>query len=146
MRLKKQKRHRKVVRFYTTCFGFREPFKVLCDGTFVHHLLLNHITPADTALTNLLSGKAKLFTTRLMIRLYSYLAIGDISFTIQGVCLCLFFFFKYLNVFLYHQFCGCRCVHAELKSLGDSYSETFKASQNLITARLTLSNSPLPSL
>lgn len=57
----------------------------------MHHLLLNHITPADTALTNLLNGKAKLFTTR--------------------------------------------CVHEELKSLGDSYSETFKASQNLITAR-----------
>ncbi|KAL3532925.1 hypothetical protein ACH5RR_006446 [Cinchona calisaya] len=30
MRLKKQKCHRKAVRFYTACFGFREPFKVLC--------------------------------------------------------------------------------------------------------------------
>ncbi|KAG9136372.1 hypothetical protein Leryth_020172 [Lithospermum erythrorhizon] len=31
MKVKKQKRHRRAVRFYTACFGFREPFKVLCD-------------------------------------------------------------------------------------------------------------------
>ncbi|XP_047333199.1 rRNA-processing protein UTP23-like [Impatiens glandulifera] len=29
MRFKKQKRHRKIVRFYKACFGFREPFKLL---------------------------------------------------------------------------------------------------------------------
>ncbi|KAM7470749.1 hypothetical protein LguiA_008932 [Lonicera macranthoides] len=91
MRLKKQKRHRKTVRFYTACFGFREPFKVLCDGTFVHHLLVNHITPADTALSNILSAPIKIFTTR--------------------------------------------CVLAELKGLGDSYTESFNAASNLITAR-----------
>ncbi|KAK3022023.1 hypothetical protein RJ639_047413 [Escallonia herrerae] len=51
MRFKKQKRHRKTVRFYTACFGFREPFKVLCDGTFINHLIVNRITPADTALS-----------------------------------------------------------------------------------------------
>ncbi|XP_059649245.1 uncharacterized protein LOC132295140 [Cornus florida] len=67
MRLKKQKRHRKSVRFYTACFGFREPFKVLCDGTFVHHLLVNRITPADTALTNILSAEVKIFTTRCVL-------------------------------------------------------------------------------
>ena len=64
MRVKKQKRHRKAVRFYTACFGFREPFKVLCDGTFVHHLLLNKITPADTALANALGAPVKIFITR----------------------------------------------------------------------------------
>ena len=64
MRVKKQKRHRKAVRFYAACFGFREPFKVLCDGTFVHHLLLNKITPADTALANALGAPVKIFTTR----------------------------------------------------------------------------------
>lgn len=52
------------MRFYTACFGFREPFKILCDGTFVHHLLVNRITPADTALTNILGATVKLFTTR----------------------------------------------------------------------------------
>ncbi|KAL6986759.1 hypothetical protein U1Q18_044900 [Sarracenia purpurea var. burkii] len=91
MRFKKQKRHRKIVKFYTACFGFREPFKVLCDGTFVHHLLVNHITPVDSALSNILGATVKIFTTR--------------------------------------------CVLAELKSLGESYSESLEAARNLITAR-----------
>lgn len=63
MKVKKQKRHRKIVRFYTACCGFRPPLKVLCDGTFVHHLLVNRITPADDALSNLLGAPVKLFTT-----------------------------------------------------------------------------------
>nr|XP_027107140.1 rRNA-processing protein UTP23 homolog [Coffea arabica] len=67
MRVKKQKRHRKAFRFYTACFGFRELFKVLCDGTFVHHLLLNKITPADTALANALGAPVKIFTTRCVL-------------------------------------------------------------------------------
>lgn len=65
MRLKRQKRHRKIVRFYSACFGFRDPFKVVCDGTFVHHLLSHGITPADTALSNVLGAHVKVFTTRL---------------------------------------------------------------------------------
>ncbi|XP_057788382.1 uncharacterized protein LOC131005412 isoform X2 [Salvia miltiorrhiza] len=64
MRFAKQKRHRKAVRFFTACFGFREPFKILCDGTFVHHLIANGIAPADTALMNILGAPVKLFTTR----------------------------------------------------------------------------------
>ncbi|WCJ42342.1 PIN domain-like family protein [Euphorbia peplus] len=64
MRLKKQKRHHRAVRFYRTCFGFRQPFKVLCDGTFVHHLITYQIAPADKAVSNILSGPVKLFTTR----------------------------------------------------------------------------------
>lgn len=67
MRVKKQKRHRKAVRFYTACFGFREPFKVLCDGTFVHHLLVNKVTPADSALANALGAPVKIFTTRCVL-------------------------------------------------------------------------------
>ncbi|XP_039008257.1 rRNA-processing protein UTP23 homolog [Hibiscus syriacus] len=63
MRFKKQKRIRKAVRFFSVCFGFRQPFKVLCDGTFVHHLLHNDLTPADKALSNCLSAPVKLFTT-----------------------------------------------------------------------------------
>lgn len=55
------------MRFYTVCFGFREPFKILCDGTFVHHLVVNRITPADTALTNILGATVKLFTTRCVL-------------------------------------------------------------------------------
>ncbi|KAL4578352.1 hypothetical protein LXL04_014474 [Taraxacum kok-saghyz] len=91
MRLKKQKRHRRSVRFYTTCFGFRSPFKILCDGTFIHHLLLNRITPADTAISNILGAPVKLFTTR--------------------------------------------CVLAELKSLGESYSDSLNVARDLAPAR-----------
>ncbi|KZV34240.1 hypothetical protein F511_21725 [Dorcoceras hygrometricum] len=64
MRVKKQKRHRRAVRFYTACYGFREPFKILCDGTFVYHLLANGITLADSALANILGATVKIFTTR----------------------------------------------------------------------------------
>ncbi|KAI3446093.1 hypothetical protein Pfo_002758 [Paulownia fortunei] len=75
MRVKKQKRHRRAVRFYTACFGFREPFKILCDGTFVHHLLANRITPADTALANTLGAAVKIFTTRCVLA--ELRSIGD---------------------------------------------------------------------
>lgn len=64
MKVKKQKRHRKTVRFFTACFGFRQPYKVICDGTFVHHLIENRITPADQALSNTLAAPVKLFTTK----------------------------------------------------------------------------------
>lgn len=67
MRLKRQKRHRKTVRFFTACFGFRDPFKVLCDGTFVHHLVAHDISPVDTALSNLLGAEVKIFTTRCVL-------------------------------------------------------------------------------
>ncbi|KAF2322276.1 hypothetical protein GH714_010054 [Hevea brasiliensis] len=67
MRVKKQKRHRRAVRFYTSCFGFRQPFKVLCDGTFVHNLIVNRVAPADKALSNILGGSVKLFTTRCVL-------------------------------------------------------------------------------
>ncbi|KZV14281.1 hypothetical protein F511_43888 [Dorcoceras hygrometricum] len=64
MRVKKQKHHRRAVRFYTACYGFRGPFKILCDGTFVYHLLANGITLADSALANILGATVKIFTTR----------------------------------------------------------------------------------
>ncbi|KAG8644266.1 hypothetical protein MANES_11G112500v8 [Manihot esculenta] len=67
MRVRKQKRHRRAVRFYTACFGFRQPFKILCDGTFVHNLIVNRVAPADKALSNILGGSVKLFTTRCIL-------------------------------------------------------------------------------
>nr|GEZ00994.1 rRNA-processing protein UTP23 homolog [Tanacetum cinerariifolium] len=67
MKLKKQKRHRRSVAFFTTCYNFRAPFKILCDGTFIHHLLVNRITPADTAISNILGAPVKLFTTRCVL-------------------------------------------------------------------------------
>ena len=46
--------------------GSGPPLKVLCDGTFVHHLVVNDIliTPPYDAVSNLLGAKAMLFTTR----------------------------------------------------------------------------------
>ncbi|RZC62500.1 hypothetical protein C5167_024255 [Papaver somniferum] len=67
MKVKRMKHHRKYVRFYTTCFGFREPYKVFCDGTFIHHLVTNQITDFSQAISNILGKPAKLFTTRCVI-------------------------------------------------------------------------------
>ncbi|CAI8585866.1 unnamed protein product [Vicia faba] len=67
MKIKKQSRHRKTLTFFTACFGFHKPYKVLCDGTFVHHLIGNRLTPADTALASILSSTVKLYTTRCVL-------------------------------------------------------------------------------
>uniref|UniRef100_A0A6N2LRV4 Uncharacterized protein n=1 Tax=Salix viminalis TaxID=40686 RepID=A0A6N2LRV4_SALVM len=39
-------------------------YSFICDGTFLHHLIVNNIAPADTAISNILGGSVKLFTTR----------------------------------------------------------------------------------
>ncbi|XP_038906640.1 rRNA-processing protein UTP23 homolog isoform X2 [Benincasa hispida] len=91
MGIKKQKRQRRAVRFYTTCCGFRPPFKIFLDGTFVHHLISNQIMPADDAIAKTVGDKVKLFTSR--------------------------------------------CVRLELRALGQSYSRTFEAANQLFTAR-----------
>ncbi|CAL1366166.1 unnamed protein product [Linum trigynum] len=67
MKVKKQKRHRRAVRFFTACFGFRQPYKVFCDGTFIHHLIANRVVPADTAISTVLGGPVKLFTSRCVV-------------------------------------------------------------------------------
>ncbi|KAL5212566.1 hypothetical protein ABZP36_023413 [Zizania latifolia] len=69
MRVKRRSKHRKVVKFYATCFGFREPYKVLVDGTFVHHLLQHRLLPADDALQALLSASRNppLFTSKCVV-------------------------------------------------------------------------------
>ncbi|GAQ82813.1 PIN domain containing protein [Klebsormidium nitens] len=36
MKVKRQKQVRKTIRFYKVCFGFKEPYKVLLDGNFIH--------------------------------------------------------------------------------------------------------------
>lgn len=64
MRVKKQKRHRKIVKFYTACFAFRQPYKVVLDGTFVYHAVTNQITSVDKALSTALGAPVKLFTTK----------------------------------------------------------------------------------
>ncbi|XP_031378682.1 rRNA-processing protein UTP23 homolog [Punica granatum] len=67
MKHTKQRRRRKAVTFYTACYGFRKPFKVLCDGTFVHNLVVHRVDPADRAISNILSAPVKLFTTRCVL-------------------------------------------------------------------------------
>ncbi|MCL7028542.1 hypothetical protein MKW94_015324, partial [Papaver nudicaule] len=48
MRVQRMKHHRRHLRFYTTCFGFREPYKIF-------------------SLTHILGKPTKLFTTRCVI-------------------------------------------------------------------------------
>lgn len=67
MKVKKQKRHRRAVKFYAACFGFREPYKVLCDGTFISHLLAHDLLPADKCLSSLLGGPSKLFASHCIV-------------------------------------------------------------------------------
>ncbi|PKI69079.1 hypothetical protein CRG98_010548 [Punica granatum] len=67
MKHAKQRRHRKVVTFYTACHGFRKPFKVLCDGTFLHNLAAHRVAPPDKAISNVLAAPVKLFTTRCVL-------------------------------------------------------------------------------
>ncbi|XP_031126320.1 uncharacterized protein LOC116028673 isoform X2 [Ipomoea triloba] len=75
MRVTKQTRHRNVLQHLlarqitpavctAACFGFH---KVLCDGMFMHHLLVYNMTPADYALLNTLGAPVKLFTTRCVV-------------------------------------------------------------------------------
>ncbi|KAH7315477.1 hypothetical protein KP509_21G051300 [Ceratopteris richardii] len=67
MRVKKQKINRRTIRFYKTCCGFREPFKVLCDGTFLHYLVAHKMSQPAEHLSRLLSGSCRPFTTRCVI-------------------------------------------------------------------------------
>ncbi|CAK7329170.1 unnamed protein product [Dovyalis caffra] len=39
----------------------------LMRGTFVHHVIVDNIAPADTAISNILGGSVKLFTTRCVL-------------------------------------------------------------------------------
>ncbi|CAH8332093.1 unnamed protein product [Eruca vesicaria subsp. sativa] len=48
-------------------FRFPTALQVLCDGTFVHHLVSREITPADTVISELLEGPVKLFTTKCVV-------------------------------------------------------------------------------
>lgn len=59
-------RHLATVRFYTSCFCFRQPSKVVCDGTFFTPLLCEStfFTPVDIVLTNILGAKLKVLATR----------------------------------------------------------------------------------
>ncbi|CAI5519412.1 unnamed protein product [Closterium sp. Naga37s-1] len=54
MRVKRQREVRRHVRFYRTSCGFREPFKAVADGTFLHHVTRLRLSPLATSLPKLL--------------------------------------------------------------------------------------------
>mmetsp|Transcript_8342 Transcript_8342/g.23913 ORF Transcript_8342/g.23913 Transcript_8342/m.23913 type:complete len:246 (+) Transcript_8342:87-824(+) len=66
MRRKKHKSTRRTVRFFKISFGFKEPFKVLADGNFLHtyRLACHGQAPLQEALSKLLGGSVKVFTSR----------------------------------------------------------------------------------
>ncbi len=70
--MKKQKQLRRHIRFYKTCFGFREPFKVICDGTFLHYNLSKKLGSPQDILPSFLGAAAKAFVTRFAISASPY--------------------------------------------------------------------------
>ncbi|KAJ6393631.1 hypothetical protein OIU77_022960 [Salix suchowensis] len=39
-------------------------YSFICNGTFLHHLIVNNIAPADTIISNILGGSVKLFSPK----------------------------------------------------------------------------------
>lgn len=64
MRRKKHKNVRRAVRFYKVSYGFREPFKVLLDGNFIH--VMREMTAGDPKerIPQLLGGQCRCFVTK----------------------------------------------------------------------------------
>ncbi|ERN19922.1 rRNA-processing protein UTP23 homolog [Amborella trichopoda] len=67
MRVKRQKKSRKSLSFFKACFGFREPFKILCDGTFLHLLHAHGLGDPSVALSNLLGTRTIPSVTRCIL-------------------------------------------------------------------------------
>eukprot|EP00891_Asterochloris_glomerata_P003825 jgi/Astpho2/3825/Aster-x0178 len=64
MRRKKHKHTRRTVKFFKIHHGFREPYKVLMDGNFVHAMLITNLKEVTQLIGSLLGGQVRLFTTR----------------------------------------------------------------------------------
>ncbi|KAL0030147.1 hypothetical protein WJX79_010990 [Trebouxia sp. C0005] len=64
MRRKKHKHTRRAVKFYKIHHGFREPYKVVLDSSFVHALLQANLKEATDLIAGLLGGQVRLFTTQ----------------------------------------------------------------------------------
>eukprot|EP00775_Hariotina_reticulata_P012758 gene12758-12887_t len=63
MRRKKHKHTRRSVAFYKINHGFREPFKVLLDGNFIHATQAANMSHLQELLVRLLGAEVKIFTT-----------------------------------------------------------------------------------
>ncbi|KAL3159300.1 hypothetical protein ABBQ32_011256 [Trebouxia sp. C0010 RCD-2024] len=64
MRRKKHKHTRRAVKFYKIHHGFREPYKVVLDSSFVHGLLQANLKAVTDLTAGLLGGQVRLFTTQ----------------------------------------------------------------------------------
>ena len=64
MRVKRLREHRRNIAFFRTALGFRPPFKVLCDGNFIHHCILVRLAAPDTTFPKLLGAPTRVYTTR----------------------------------------------------------------------------------
>eukprot|EP00884_Botryococcus_braunii_P001476 jgi/Botrbrau1/11329/Bobra.0038s0088.1 len=69
MRRKKHKHARRAVRFYKINGGFREPYKVLLDGNFLHVLLKSSLVEnMRDVLAKLLGGPVKAYITPCILK------------------------------------------------------------------------------
>lgn len=64
MRIKRHKAVRKTLKFFQVNFGFREPYKVLVDGNFIHAVLSTGNGDVEGTLSKLLMANVRAFTTR----------------------------------------------------------------------------------
>lgn len=62
MRVRRQKNHRRVLRFFRMAFGVQDPYHVLVDGTFISHAL-HHKIHIKEQLPKLLGGRATTMVT-----------------------------------------------------------------------------------
>ncbi|CAI5475841.1 unnamed protein product [Closterium sp. Yama58-4] len=67
MRVKRQREVRRHVRFYRTSCGFREPFKAVADGTFLHHVTRLRLSPLATSIPKLLGFPTRVYITRCIL-------------------------------------------------------------------------------
>ena len=66
MKVKRQKRVRKLVSFYTTNYGLSAPYKILLDGTFCKAALKFQINISEQ-LSKYLEAEIKLSTTKCVL-------------------------------------------------------------------------------
>lgn len=68
MRRKKHKQTRRAVRYYKVHYGFREPFKILLDGNFIHATHEANLKSLQDHIPKLLGGPCKLFVTTCVVK------------------------------------------------------------------------------
>lgn len=67
MKIKRHKHVRRILKFYQTNFGLKEPYQVLIDGTFAQEALKSKINISEQMGKYLETEKCKLMTTKCAI-------------------------------------------------------------------------------